>query len=141
MNTKILIGALVGAIAAFLLGWVVYGMLMMPIYDAHEIHYEGLMKNPPNMIAIFVANLAWALALALIMSWSNMVGLMKGAVIGISIGFLLSLEHSMFSIALYNMFSDSMIVIISIVVDTIFSAVIGAIIGWTMGMGKPKPAV
>lgn len=29
MNTKVLIAALVGAIAAFLLGWVIFGMLLM----------------------------------------------------------------------------------------------------------------
>ncbi len=32
MNTKTLLAALVGAIVAFLLGWLVFGILMAPMY-------------------------------------------------------------------------------------------------------------
>ncbi len=67
-----------------------------------------------------------------------MVGLVKGAVIGASIGFLMDFQHAMFNVALMNMYKDAMIVVVSLIVSTIFAAVIGGIIGWMMGMGK-KP--
>ena len=143
MNTKTLLAALVGAIVAFLLGWLVFGILMAPMYKDHMMTYEGLQKDMEHLavssyIAIFAANLAWSLAIALICSWSNMVGLVKGAVIGASIGFLMDFQHAMFNVALMNMYKDAMIVVVSLIVSTIFAAVIGGIIGWMMGMGK-KP--
>ena len=141
MNTKTLLAAFVGAIAAFFLGWVVFGILMDPIYKEHMISYEGLHKDMEQMgvssyIALFVANLAWSLAIALICSWSNMVGFMKGAVIGATIGFLMGLQYDMFYVALMNMYKDAMIVVIDLIVGAVFSAIIGGIIGWMMGMGK-----
>ena len=142
MNTKILLAALVGGIAAFLLGYLVFGMLMMPMFTAHETsQYAGAMKDmthpsASSFIAIFIANLSWSLALALIMSWSNMVGFMKGAVIGLVIGFLMQLSFDMFNLALMNMYTDSMIIVVDVIVNALFGAVIGGVIGWMMGMGK-----
>ena len=119
---------------------------MDPMFKAHTIQYEGLMKDmkspaATSLIAIFVANLSMALALALIMSWSNMVGLMKGAVIGLVIGFLFVFEVDMlFFVGLMNMYKDSMIIVVDVIVNAIFWAIIGGIIGWMMGMGKKLEA-
>jgi hypothetical protein len=145
MNTKTLLATLAGGIASFFLGWLVFGILMDPMYKEHMMTYEGLMKDtdPPavsSMIAIFVANLAWSLAIALICSWSNMVGFMKGAVIGATIGFLMGLQFDMFNLAFMNMYKDTMIIVVDLIVGTIFSAIIGGIIGWVMGMGKKTAA-
>ena len=92
MNTKVLLAGLAGAIAAFLLGWVLFGMFLMGYYEAHMIHYEGLMKGEGemNLGLIFLSNLAFSMMLAYVADRMGvndlMGGLMAGAIIGFQIG-------------------------------------------------------
>lgn len=142
MNTKTLLAALAGAVAAFLLGWLLFGNLLMSFYAAHTIQYEGLMKDMENpaasmLVLIFIANFCWALAIAMVCSWSNMVGIMKGAVIGGTLGFLIQLSFDLFMYSTMNMY-DGTLIITDVVVNTLFGAVIGAIIGWVMERGSNK---
>ncbi|MBK9328158.1 MAG: hypothetical protein IPM95_02355 [Sphingobacteriales bacterium] len=44
MNARVLIAALAGAVASFLLGWLFYGFLLPDFYAAHSLHYAGLEK-------------------------------------------------------------------------------------------------
>ena len=141
MNSKTLLAALVGGIVCFLLGFLVFGILLDSFFKAHTVMYDGLMKDPksfgaPSMIAIFVANLAMSLLVALICSWSNMVGLMKGAVIGGTVGFITQLNYDLFNVALMNLYTDSTIVVVDVVLGAIFWSVIGGIIGWMMARGR-----
>lgn len=144
MNTKTLLAALAGAVAAFFLGWLLFGNLLMPFYSAHTIQYVGLMKDMEQpagsmLVLIFIANFCWSLAIALVCSWSAMTGIMKGAVIGGTLGFLLQLSFDLFMYSTMNMY-DGTLVIVDVLVNAAFSAVIGAIIGWVMARGGNKTA-
>ena len=136
MNTKTLLAAIVGGIVSFLLGYVVFGMLLMSYYEAHEVTYEGMVKASPNLISLFVANLAFAYLIAIVIQWSNMPGIMKGAVIGAVIGGLVTLGVDLFFYSLLNYYKDFTIIIVDIIINIIFDAIIGGVIGYIMGMGK-----
>ena len=41
MNTKVLLAAIVGGVVAFLLGWLLFGILLADFMDKNMIHYEG----------------------------------------------------------------------------------------------------
>ena len=41
MNSKLLVAGLVSGIVGFLLGWVIYGMLLMDFMAAHTTVYAG----------------------------------------------------------------------------------------------------
>jgi len=78
MDMKILKGTLFGGIAYFLLGWLVYGILMM---DFSLANYNQCMNRPEaDMIwwAMIVSNLVYALFLTLILKWSGAKGLIDG---------------------------------------------------------------
>ena len=142
MNTKTLLAALAGAVAAFLLGWLIFGNLLMPFYSSHTMQYEGLMKDMENpaasmLVLIFIANFGWTLAIAMVCSWSNMVGIMKGAVIGGTLGFLIQTSFDLFMYSTMNMY-DGTLIIVDVVVNALFGAVIGAVIGWVMERGSNK---
>jgi len=136
MNTKTLLAAIVGGIVSFLLGYVVFGMLLMSYYEAHEVAYEGMVKASPNLITLFIANVAFAYLIAIVIEWSNMPGIMKGAVIGAVIGLLVTLSMDLFFYSLLNYYNDFMIIVVDVVMNIIFYAIIGGIIGYMMGMGK-----
>lgn len=50
MNSKFIIASVAGGIASFLLGWLIYGILLMDFMKANSMYYANLMKEPPNMI-------------------------------------------------------------------------------------------
>ena len=68
MNMKVLIAALVGGVVAFLLGWLIWGTLLMGYYEASMIHYEGLMKTEGdmNLGLMFLSNLTLSLLMSLL---------------------------------------------------------------------------
>jgi hypothetical protein len=140
MNTKLLLGAIVGGLVAFLLGWLIFGMVLMSYYEAHSITYEGMMKESPNPVGLFIANLAYGAVLAIVMHWSKMVGMMKGAVIGAVLGGLITCSYDLFFFSMMNWYKDITVVIVDIIVNIVFGAVIGGVVGWVMGMGKKADA-
>ena len=79
MNTKLLLAALIGAIVAFFLGWLVWGILLMDYYNAYTTQYEGLMRNPPVLWALFLSQLAWTFMFAYIFDkWANITTFKSG---------------------------------------------------------------
>jgi hypothetical protein len=90
MTNKTLLGALAGGVALFLLGWLIYGMLLM---DYTTANFNQCASNPPDQMiwwAIIASSLATGLLLALIFSWSNTSGAAAGAQKGAIIGALMA---------------------------------------------------
>ena len=48
MTTKAIIAAIAGGIVAFLLGWLVFGILLDGFYTAHSTQYAGLIQKSPE---------------------------------------------------------------------------------------------
>lgn len=131
-----LIATLVGAIAAFLGGWLIWGILMKDFYDANTIQYEGLMLMPPRLGTLFLGNLAWAWLIAYIFDrWANIRTFGGGFTAGLIISFALALYMDMFMYSMMNMMSLT-VIIVDILVSTIFGAVIAGIIAAMLGTGK-----
>ena len=139
MNTKIIVGAIVGAIASFLLGWVVYGMLLMDFFKANATVYEGLMKDPPVLWAIFASGLCITTLLAWLFSKLGITTFMKGATTAFVIAFLLTLWYYLLAHAFMNLYNTTLMMT-DILVGSVFNAVIGGIIAMVMGKVGNKSA-
>lgn len=138
MDMKILKGTLFGGIAYFLLGWLVYGILMM---DFSLANYNQCMNRPEaDMIwwAMIVSNLVYALFLTLILKWSGAKGLIDGLKTGALIGLLFSLTLDLSFYSMTTMFNSFGALIVDLIVSTIMAAVIGAVI--VLLWGKEKTA-
>src|SRR3712207_8732781 len=48
MNIRILVATLAGGLTMFLLGWLIFGILLMDYFKANTIQYPGLMKETPD---------------------------------------------------------------------------------------------
>ncbi len=133
---KFALGALVGGVVFFLLGWLLYGLLFMNYFEANVGSATGVNKESMNMIALFLGNLAMAALLTIIfLRWAGistfMGGLKAGALIGLLVvlGFDLTMFGTTNIMTLNGMLMD-------VVVYTVMSAITGGVIGWLLGMGK-----
>jgi len=60
MIKKLILAALAGSVIQFLLGWLIYGILLANFMNCNTSHYEGLMKDMETgsfIILIFLSGL------------------------------------------------------------------------------------
>ena len=92
MNKKIVIGGIAGGILFFLLGWLVYGILLMDYMNQHT----GLKGNvnrtdaDMQMIYILAGSVLQGILLAYVLVRSNVSTLAGGLITGATVGFLIS---------------------------------------------------
>lgn len=138
MNNKTLLGALAGGVAFFFLGWLMYGMLLSSYMETHMNQCAVLKMEEMRWWALISSNLLWAYFLAQVFAWTGtatpMGGVQKGALLGLLTS--LSFDLSMYSMS--TMFSDVSAMGVDVAVSTLMSAIVGGIIGFVMGMGKPS---
>lgn len=117
------------AVVTFLLGWLVFGMLLMDFYKSHTMQYPGLMKDPPIFWAIGAANLAWGLVMAYILNIAGIRSVAKGFVTGFLIyGLFMAGVDAMFY-AQMNLIGMK-ILAIDVAVNAFFGGISGAVIGY-----------
>lgn len=132
MNTKTLLGALIAGIVSFLLGWLIFGILLMDYYNSNMVQYAGLTKNPPEIWVIAVANLVFGLLMAWIFTIANVNTVSKGFSTGLVLGLLMVLGFDLFLYAQMNLYSVK-IVALDVVLNAVFAGIIGAVLGWWFG--------
>ncbi len=133
---KIIRGTVFGGIAYFLIGWLVWGILLMDFYAAN---YSQVLNRPEtDMVwwAMIVSNLATALLLTLILKWSGAKVIMDGLKIGTIVGFLFSLSVDFSFYSMTTMFNDLSGIVVDLVVNSAVMAVIGLVIVLTWGKEK-----
>ena len=136
MNTKTLIGAVIGGVVLFLLGWLVYGILladyMAPGYNAEIM----LPMEEMNMGYILISNLLYGYFLALILSWSNsgsaMDGMIKAGTVGLITG--ISMAFSLMSMTSY--YTSMSAAITEGISWAVLTGIAGAAIAWYNNRGK-----
>lgn len=140
MNARVLIAAVAGAIAYFLLGWLVYGILTPDFYAAHSLtqYYIGLEKMPPNFLGIFVAGFAYTLLMAIIFgNWANINTVKNGAIAGTTLSLLFTLSVDLGMWATMNLYGR-WIVVVDVLVNAVMGAVIGAVVALVLGYKKSE---
>jgi hypothetical protein len=140
MSTKAILAAVAGAVLAFLLGWVIYGMLLMNFFEANSTHYDGLMKETPNLLLYFISNLIMALLFAYIFEkWAGIKSIGSGIIGAIIIGLPISLSMDLFFIGGMNLFTPTLVVV-DVIASTVLWALVGGLIGFILGTGKKASA-
>jgi len=132
MNGKYFLAALAAAVAVFLGGWLIYGMILMDYMAAHSF-----MKTTPAMWGIALGNLFTGLLYAFICQISNIKSFGKGLTTGIVLGLLMGLSSNFIMLG-GDMFDS----IVPMLVDTGGIIVLGGlacgVAGWVLGSGTPK---
>jgi hypothetical protein len=135
MNTKKLFaGGITGGIVYFILGYLVYGKLLMDYFTQHHGMTTGFMRNPlamPLIIYLLVGNLLGGLLLTYIFLKANVASFGSGLVTGGIIGFLVVGSGDCINYATTTLMSEHGM-LADIVAGTIMSAITGAIIGMVL---------
>ncbi len=135
-TNKILLGGITGGVALFLLGWVIYGILLM---DFATTNYNQCMNRPmEGMIwwALILSNLALGFLLATIFSWSGITGMMAGAKTAGIIGLLLGVSLDLSFYSMTTMYTNPTAIFVDVIAYIVYLAIAGGVVGWVMGMIK-----
>ena len=133
MNSQVLLATLAGGVAAFLGGFVIYGLLLDPYFQGQMTEAGAqVVRKPEEMLlwAMAISNLVYSFLLALIFSrWANISTFKTGAIAGAVISALYSISMNF----MWYGYADMMKGLGSIPVDAIAQAVLGALIGGVIG--------
>jgi len=133
MSKKSIIAAIIGAIAFFILAWLVFGTLMIDFYLSNIVPYEGLIKDPPVIWSLFLHGLSIATLLSFIFNIMGIKTFAKGFLLALWVGFLITLYFYTFMYASLNLYTVKRIVV-DLVVNSLFIAIIGGITAKCLGV-------
>lgn len=137
MLTRVLAATVAGGVAFFVLGFIIYGLILDPMVMKPNMSPDAakLMRETPNFVPLVLSNLVSAFLLAYIFEqWASIrtfVGGMKGGAI---VMFLIGLSFQLMFLAFMSMFTGYAPVVADIVGSTIMGAIGGGIIGAVLGM-------
>lgn len=138
MNSKTLIAVTAGFVVLFVLGFVLYGLLLMDFFEANAGTATGVYKDPPQWLWLVVGEFVAAFTLVVVLGWAGVRTTSEGLGKGAIFGFLVSL-----AIGLVMLGSTNISNLAATLVDPIVSAIrfgaAGAVVG--MLLGREAPAV
>lgn len=136
MNLRILLGAVAGAITLFVFGYLIWGMLLTSYFKDNTIEYAGLSKQPtPNLVSLFLSNLALAALLAFIFEhWASIKTFFGGLAAGAIIGVLIHLSWKLSLTGYMNLYKEFMPVAVDVLAESARTSLAGGVIGSFLGL-------
>ena len=130
-SKKFLVGGIAGGIAYFLLGYLVFGMLLMDFFKSHSNSTPGVYRADTDMIwwSMVVGNLAYGFLLSYVIGKAGAASAGGGSKTGATIALLISIAANCITYALVNL-SDTTAMAVDIAASTIVGGILGAIVGW-----------
>jgi len=144
MIKKLILATLAGSVVQFLLGWLIYGLLLADFMNSNTTHFEGLMKDMNSgsfIILVFISGLMMSFLITFIFQrWAKFDNFLKGLTGGMFLGFFMALTYDLFSLAAMNMITVSTM-IVDVIANTVVVGIVGAVIAWVLGFkSKEVPA-
>jgi hypothetical protein len=131
-TNKILLGGVAGGVTFFLLGWLVYGVLLKDYMASHLNQCAAKPMQEMILWAMFLSNLALGFLLALIFSWSNTSGMKNGAKLAAIVGALICTSYDLGTYSMSNMFSCYTVMLVDVLSYTVMLAIVGGVVGKVM---------
>lgn len=135
MNTKTMISGVLGGVAYFILGFLIYGVLLKDSMSGMEGTATGVMRAESEMIwwALILGNLSYGMALAYVLgNWSGVTTFMGGAKAGAMVALLFAAGYNFIYYGTTNIMELNG-VCMDLVIQTLMGAVGGGVIGWWLG--------
>jgi hypothetical protein len=133
---KILRGTVFGGIAYFLLGWLIWGILLMDFFTANMNQCASRPGGEMVWWAIILSNLLMALLLTLILNWAKAKSIIDGLKYGALFGLLYGSALSFSFWSMSTMYLTAAAMVTDILITTAVMAVIGLVIVLTWGSNK-----
>jgi hypothetical protein len=140
-NNKYFLAAILGGVAYFLLGWIIYGMLLMKFMTSHSglpADIQSKVFRPQaemNMGLMIVSNLLYGFLMATILNWGNARSAMAGAKMAGIVGLLVAASFDLMFYSMSYMYTPIGL-ITDIIAAAVWAGLGGAVVGWILGKGK-----
>jgi hypothetical protein len=130
---RILRGTLFGGILYFLLGWLIWGILLMNFMSANMNTCANRPAEEMIWWSIILSNLVAGLLLTLILNWSKAKKVTDGLKIGAVFGLLYAaiVDFSFWSMT--TIYSSLTVLIVDLLVTTVVFGIVGMVIVLTWG--------
>jgi hypothetical protein len=133
MNNRMLLAALAGGLAHFVLGYLFYMVLFVDFFKANAGSASGYNREEPIMWAIALGSLVTGLLYAWIFDrWGSISTFRGGATAGAMIGFLMWLGINLIMYGATNAMTLNG-ALVDVVISAIMGALIGGVVGSTLG--------
>jgi hypothetical protein len=136
---KLLIGGIAGGIVFFLLGWLIYGKLLMGFMNDHPGLAGNISRAEPDFMYLIIGNLATGFLFAYIFVKSGVTSPASGLVTGGIVGLLMGVSVDCMTYALTTITSKTAMAA-DVAGLTVMSAIAGAVIAAVIGMGTKTSA-
>jgi len=135
-SSRFLLAGIVAGVVYFLLGWVVYGMLLTSYMTDNTL--AGTMRDEKEMVwwALILGNLTSGFLLAYILGKAGASTPGSGAVIGLVVGLLMALAFDLTMYGTSKIITNAQFIGVDVIVSAVMSAITGAVVGWAYGMKK-----
>lgn len=130
---KILRGTVFGGIAYFLLGWLVWGILLMDFFSANMNQCASRPMGEMVWWAIILSNLVMALLLTLVLNWAKAKSIVDGLKYGALFGLLFGAGIGLSYWSMSTMYLNAGAMVTDILVSTVVMAIMGLVIVLTWG--------
>ena len=131
MNTKVLVGGVIGGVVFFLLGWVIYGMLLGDTMNSYMNPACTKAEADMNLGVLALGNLFWGLAFSYILSnWSGTMSIQTGAIASAIIGVLIAAAYDLMIYSTSTVMTSMTGVFIDLIITAVMCGIVGAAIGW-----------
>lgn len=132
---KRILATLAGFVVFFLLGWLIYGMLMMDFYMNNAGTATGVQRGESDMVwwALVLGNVLQSYFLVYIFgNWAKVTTFAGGMKAGATIGFILGLAFDLTMYGTTNI-SNLTATLVDPLVSTVMMGVTGGVIGAVLG--------
>jgi hypothetical protein len=132
---KLLMGGIAGAVTTFLLGWLIFGMLLMDFMNSHTGVAGNISRAEPDYLYLILGNLAMGLLFAYLFIKANINSMGSGLINGGIIGALMSVGSNCIWYATSTAVSKTGMAA-DVAASIVMFAISGAVVAMVIGMGK-----
>ncbi len=136
MLVRVLAATIAGGIVFYVLGFVLFGIVLDPVMKPYFNQFPGLMKEPmPDLIFLPLWNLTMAFLFAIVFEkWAGIRTFMGGIKGGVLLSLIIVLMTDLHYVAFTNFFKGPVAFIIDLVAGTVLGALVAGVVGGVLGM-------
>ncbi len=132
---KLLLGGIVAGILFYFLDWLAFDKLFATFFANHPGTVTGLDRTDTMLVYAAAGNLLHGFAISFVFVKSNVRSVTSGLITGGILGFLIVGGIDLWMYGMTNIFSKTSVVA-DVAIVTCIWAIISAVVGGLMGMGK-----
>jgi hypothetical protein len=132
---RVLLATFAGGFAFFLLGGLIYVLLLGGFYEANLGSATGVLREQPIGWALVLSQLGFGALITYVFVHADVATAIDGLKVGATFGLLYGIAMALDLYAVTN-WSNLTVALVEPFVTAARMALAGAVVGWTLGMGR-----